>query len=67
MAFGVERVEGEGGFAAAGGAGDDGEFADGDFEIEIFEIVLPGSPDADGIWGGSGFFLRHGANLAGNW
>lgn len=30
LAFRVEGVEGEGGFSRAGGAGDDGEFSQGD-------------------------------------
>jgi len=67
LALGVEGVEGQGGFSAAGGTGDDGEFADRDVEIEILKIVLPGTSDADGILSGSGGIFRHGANLAGNW
>ena len=35
LALGVEGVKGEGGFSAAGRAGDDGELADGDVEIEV--------------------------------
>jgi hypothetical protein len=48
LALGVERVESERGFAGAGRAGDDGEFAEGDLEIEIAQVVLAAAVEADG-------------------
>ena len=47
LAFGEDDVEGEGGFAGAGDAGDDGELAVQNREREIFEIVLAGAFDAE--------------------
>lgn len=49
LAFGVEGVESEGGFSAAGGAGDDGELADGDVEVDPFEVMLTGTTDLDDV------------------
>ena len=62
LALGVERVEGERGFAGAGGAGDDGEFAERDIEIEALEIVLAAAAEADGGLGraGRGFLVNLG-------
>ena len=48
LALGVERVEGERGFAGAGRAGDDGEFAERDFEVEVAQVVLAATVEADG-------------------
>lgn len=66
LALGVECVKGEGGFSAAGRAGDDGELADGDVEIEVLQVVLPGSSDADSaVCLGGVRFLGHGAKVVG--
>jgi hypothetical protein len=48
LAFGVERVEGEGGLARTGGTRDDGQFPERDFQIEILEVVLAAAVEADG-------------------
>ena len=65
LAFGVERVEGERGLAGAGGAGDDGELAEGEVEVEVAEVVLAGAADRDDGWGWAGLFLGHGGRLGG--
>ena len=52
LAFGVERIERERGFAGAGEAGNDRKGIAGDFQVDIFEVVLPGAPDND-------FFQSH--------
>ena len=44
----VNRVDEQGGFAAAGHAGDAGEDAERNFGGDIFEIVGAGALDADG-------------------
>jgi hypothetical protein len=49
LAFGVDGVEGEGGFAGAAEAGDDDEFVARDFDGDVFEVVLAGAPDDDGV------------------
>ena len=49
LAFGEEDVEGEGGFSGAAEAGDDDKFVAGDFERDIFEVVLAGAGDADAV------------------
>jgi hypothetical protein len=48
LAFGVDGVEGEGGFARAGGTGDDGEGVVGDVDLYALEVVLSSSADAEG-------------------
>ena len=48
LAFCIERVEGEGGLAGAGGAGDDGQFSQRDLQIKVLEIVLAAAAEADG-------------------
>ena len=63
LAFCVDGLEGEGGFAAAAGAGDDVEFTEGEVDVEALEVVLAGTADGDAVrrwWGrrlggGSGF------------
>ena len=49
LAFGVNRVEGEARFAAAARAGDDGQFAQRQIEIDAFEIVLARPANLDAI------------------
>ena len=39
LAFGVERVEGQGGFARAADPGDDDELVEGDVEVDVFQVV----------------------------
>src|SRR5260221_1593301 len=41
LAFGVNGVKSERGFAGAGKAGDHGEGVARDFETDVFEVVLP--------------------------
>ncbi len=62
LAFGVDGIEGEGGFAAAADAGDDDEFFAWDFEIDAFEVVFSGADDFDpGIFiVGNTIFFRDG-------
>lgn len=47
LAFGVDGVEGEGGFSTAAGTGDDDEFAYRQVEIEAGEVVVSCTPNAD--------------------
>ena len=47
LAFSVEGLEGEGGFAGSGRAGHHGELAEGDIEVEPLEIVLSRASDDD--------------------
>ena len=56
LAFGVDGVEGEGGFAGTAGAGDDAELAEGEVEVEAAEVVLVGAADLDDVreFGGGG-------------
>ena len=64
LSLGVESLEGEGGFAGAGGAGDDGEFPEGDVQRDVLEVVLSGADDADDLGVGGGLLLgRHAGEL----
>jgi hypothetical protein len=47
LSFGIDCVEGEGGFAGAAESGDDGEGVAGDLDVDIFEIVLAGAVHGD--------------------
>jgi hypothetical protein len=47
LSFGIDGVEGEGGFAGAAESGDDGEGIAGDLDVDIFEIVLAGAVHGD--------------------
>jgi hypothetical protein len=47
LAFGIDRVEGEGGFARARQAGDDHQPVAWDIEVDIFQIVLARAADGD--------------------
>ena len=49
LAFSEDEVEGEGGFAGAAEAGDDDEFVAGDFDGDIFEVVLASASDCYGV------------------
>ena len=51
LALGVDGVEGKGGFAGTGRAGQDHKAVFGDVEIEAGEIMLPGAADAEEIAG----------------
>ncbi len=65
LALGIKRVEGQRGLAGAGRAGDDGEFAKGNLEIEIAEVVLAAAVKADaGGWAG---IRRHAGELIREW
>ena len=57
LAFGVDGVEGEGGFSGAGEAGDDGEGVAWDGDGDVAQVVLTGAANVDvgeahGRWGG---------------
>ena len=47
LAFGVDGVEGEGGFAGAGDAADDGEGVVRDVDVDALQVVGAGSADGD--------------------
>jgi hypothetical protein len=48
LAFGEDDVEGEGGFAGAAEAGDDGPGVEGDVDVDVFEVVVACAADLDG-------------------
>ena len=53
LPFGIEGVEDQRGLAAARDAGDDDQLSGGDVEVEVLEVVLAGTTDADRhLWGG---------------
>lgn len=60
-------MKGERGFAGSGGAGDDRKLAQGNLQIEVLQVVLPGTPDADAFMVTRGllwaFLTGHGANM----
>src|SRR2546427_11994945 len=45
LAFGIDGVKGERRFSRAGKAGDDREAVPGDFDADVFQIVLARAPD----------------------
>jgi hypothetical protein len=45
LAFGIDGVESQGGFARTGEAGDDHQLLTGEFQIDVLEVVLPGTTD----------------------
>ena len=47
LALGVEGIEGEGGLAAAGEAGEDDEFIAREGQVEVFEVILSDAADDD--------------------
>ena len=47
LAFGVDGVEGERGFAGAGEAGDDGEGVARDADVDVLQVVLARAADRD--------------------
>ena len=49
LAFGVERVEGQGGLARAADPGDDDELVEGDVEIDPFQVVDPDTAKDDAL------------------
>ena len=51
LAFGVDGVESERGLARARDAGDHGDGAVGDVEVDVFQVVDAGAAHADGILG----------------
>ena len=59
LTFSEDGVEGEGGLAAAGKAGDDDELVAGDGDIDVFEVVFAGSADADEPLRGRSGGTRH--------
>ena len=60
LAFGVEGVEGQGGFTGSGGSGQDMEHPEGKIEGEIPEIVLACALDSNrsGTFHGVGILAR---------
>ena len=60
LTFGVDGVEGEGGFAGAGNAADDGEGVVGDVDVDALEVVGAGSADCDLVEVLLGLLLSHG-------
>ncbi len=49
LAFGIERVERQGGFSRAGQAGHHHQAVAGKGDVDVFQIVLPGAPDDDAV------------------
>jgi hypothetical protein len=64
LAFGEEGVEGEGGFAAAGDAGEDDELFLGDGEVDAFEVVFAGAADDEVVELGDGGGSRSAVRIA---
>ena len=60
LAVGVDGVEGQGGFAGTGQAGDHHHLAPREIQIDVFQVVGSGPADADGV---HEFFLRTRRNL----
>ena len=59
LAFGVDGVEGEGGFARAGDTADYGQGIVRDVDVDAFEVVGPGSTDCDLIIHGQTSIFQH--------
>ena len=52
LALGIDRVDGQRGFARPAGAAADGQPVAGDIDVDAFQVVLSGAADADsGRWG----------------
>ena len=51
LALGIDGIEGERGLPRAGQPGDDDEPVPRQVEVDVLEIVGPGTPDADGVHG----------------
>ena len=51
LALGIEGVEGQGGFARTADAGHHGDGVQGNVQVEVLEIVLPRTADANGFHG----------------
>ncbi len=54
LAFGVDRIEGERGFARTRKAGEHDKGVTRDFEVHVFEIVLARAPDVNRLHQGGG-------------
>jgi hypothetical protein len=54
LAFGIQGVEGQGGFTGPGQTGDHHQLVARQTKADVFEVVLPGPFDIDGVYG------RHG-------
>ena len=52
LAFGVQRLKHERGFARATKPGDDGKLANGQVEIETFKVILADAAKVDVFFGG---------------
>ena len=48
LPFGIDRVHGQRGFARSARPAADGQPVAGNFDVDAFEVVLPGAADADG-------------------
>ena len=55
LALGVDGVEGQGGLAGAGQAGDDDQLVARDLDVDVLQVVLAGAANDDGV--GHGPFL----------
>ena len=62
-AFGVERVEGEGGFARAADPSDDHEFAPWNLEVEVLQVMLARADHAEILIGQGGHLLSGSARI----
>src|SRR5688500_1502369 len=60
LAFGIDGVEGEGGFSGARRPGDDCEGAAGNFEVEALQVVLPRAANDDAFFHILNLFTRLG-------
>ena len=49
LAFGVEGVEGQGGFPRAADAGDDDELVEGDVQVDVLQVVDPDAAENDRV------------------
>jgi hypothetical protein len=47
LPFGVDSVEGQGGFPRAGKPSEHNQLFPGDLQIDVFQVVLAGTPDDD--------------------
>ena len=50
VTFGVDGIEGEGGFPGSGQPGDDDQLISGDIHVDVFQVVHACSADGDVFW-----------------
>ena len=51
LAFGKEKVKSQGAFAGSRKSSDDDHLVLGNLEIEVFQVVMAGTPDGNTEWG----------------